>query len=146
MNPMEEHSRSFLSLIRHFRANVLFKDTFPFEGRGCILLLPPRCAPDSSLVVYGIFFQDAKSYYFIIHMLSIPCISQGENRNQIFTKPTKTNCKASSLINTTLMIIRYPFLDFDYSLTSNYLMDPNVTVIIRLGLYHSPCSPKNRLL
>ena len=29
-----------------FGANSLFKDTFPFEGRGCIPLLPPsRCAP-----------------------------------------------------------------------------------------------------
>ena len=31
---------------RIFGANGLFKDTFPFEGRGCIPLLPPpRCAP-----------------------------------------------------------------------------------------------------
>ena len=29
-----------------FRANVLFKETFLFEGRGCIPSLPPRCAPD----------------------------------------------------------------------------------------------------
>ena len=40
-----------------FGANGLFKDTFPFEGRGCIPLLPPsRCAPASIIVEFEMPF------------------------------------------------------------------------------------------
>ena len=43
-----------------FGANSLFKDTFPFEGRGCIPLLPPsRCASVKLLCLYP--YTDAVS-------------------------------------------------------------------------------------
>ena len=35
----------FRPLLDIFGAKGLFKDTFLFEGRGCISLFPPRCAP-----------------------------------------------------------------------------------------------------
>ena len=44
----------FRPLLDIFGAKGLFKDTFLFEGRGCIPLLPPpRCAPENKNTFVG---------------------------------------------------------------------------------------------